>query len=182
VSSADFQAILTPEQIRVSQIVQAALALGVVFFGVVVVYLYTAIAPGPADEAPTALQTVQILSFGHAGLAIVLYVTVPMLENIVFSAKRFETIRARSNAPSPADACLELIRTASIIRLALYEAVAFFGLVVCILAATTQVLHTYPIYWLNMSTAVFLVVYSLTTFPNRDRLLTVFHRRFTAVS
>ena len=66
---------------------------------------------------------------------------------------------------------LKRIRAIIVVRLAMYESAAMFGLVVCLLGVLTGVIYQNAIYWLNAITALVLFVFIVKTFPNRDRLL-----------
>jgi hypothetical protein len=66
------------------------------------------------------------------------------------------------------------VRTASIIRLAIMESAAFFGLVVCFIAVSDSIMRENPFYWINAISAVFLIGFILLTIPNPDRIGTIY--------
>ena len=79
----------------------------------------------------------------------------------------------------PAKRAVVTLRMALVLRLALLEAVALFGIVVCYLAVLTGTLHESPLYWLNGLPAVLLALHTLLSFPTRDRMESALQERFS---
>jgi hypothetical protein len=69
-----------------------------------------------------------------------------------------------------AEAVLSNIRLAGIVRLAVMEWAAFFGLVVLVVATQQSVLQRAPEYWVNVISTVIMFGFVLLTFPTRARL------------
>ena len=61
-----------------------------------------------------------------------------------------------------------------ILRLALLEAAAFLGLIICLAAAMSGALRLYPIYWINTASTVVVVLYVVLAFPSRDRIAKIY--------
>ena len=72
------------------------------------------------------------------------------------------------------------IRSAEIVRMAMYEGVAMLGLVTCLIAITNGVLYDHPIYWLNLVTSLAMVGFAALNFPNSDRLEQTFREYIAA--
>jgi hypothetical protein len=65
---------------------------------------------------------------------------------------------------------LGLVRRVTIIRLALLEGAAFFGLAVVLIAKMTGVVAAAPVYWLNALSAVIFIGFVMFTLPTRDTI------------
>ena len=180
VSSTDFEAALTPAELRISQIIQVAQGVCVVLLFSVVVMLYM-LAELPEPTTVEDVNLINLMSMLHAIVAVAMFGVSTLVDRAQFEAARL-TNRLKAEfrntkgerVDDPAMKCLYIIRSATIIRLAFYDGVALFGLVVCLLAAGNGVLQTYPIYWLNVLSSVLIVAYVIKTFPTTDRLKAAF--------
>jgi hypothetical protein len=74
--------------------------------------------------------------------------------------------------------CVSQLRTAIIVRLAIMEGAAFFGLVVCVIGATGGALAAEPKYWVNLASTCVLALFAITTFPAKERWTSWFQERF----
>jgi hypothetical protein len=184
VSVHDFEAALTPAELRMFQIIQGALGAGIATFLCIPVALYVFDAVVLADEAAQDLQLIRLLSLVHIALAAALLVTAKVVYDLQFRPERL----AGEHRPAlrdtqgevihdPATYCLALLRTAMIVRMAMYEGIAMFGLVVCLLAVIDGVVQAYPLYWLNALSSVALIGYIVLTFPTAERLKALFLSR-----
>lgn len=173
----DFRAALTPSQISGMQIIQAFLAFGVVLFAGVVVLMYLSLG-SPERDLPQdfAVQTIGLMTVVHLVLAIVIYLVAPRIENIIYKQAKNNS-DARTTTIALAGQALGVIRTARIVRLALYEGVALLGLVICYLAMTMNVMVAHPVYWVNAATAAIMAGYVVLTFPNPERLTAIFNEK-----
>ena len=77
-----------------------------------------------------------------------------------------------------ARALFESFRTAKIVQTATIEAPAFFGLVVCFLAVTSQVMHSHPFYWVNTLSYFILIVRLAMDFPTKEKLVKTMKKKF----
>ena len=71
-----------------------------------------------------------------------------------------------------------ILRTAYILRLAMLEFVAFFGIMVCFLGVISGTLSDYPIYWINLFSAIFFLGFIWINFPRREKVLDIIRSRF----
>jgi hypothetical protein len=76
--------------------------------------------------------------------------------------------------------CILQQRTTVIMRLALMEGSALFGLAVCMIGATNGVLRAVPEYWINLLSPFLLIGFGIATFPTKERLVDWFAERFLA--
>lgn len=178
----DFRAALTRPQISSMQIIQAFLAFGVVLFAGVVVLMNISLG-SPERELPQdfAVQTIWLMTVVHLVLAVIIYLAAPRIENLIYKQAKNNTATTATAIPLAVQA-LGVMRTARIVRLALYEGVALLGLVICYLAMTMNVLVAHPLYWVNAATAVIMIAYVISTFPNAERLTTIFHEKLRQAS
>lgn len=173
----EFRAALARPQISGMQIIQAFLAFGVVLFAGVVVLMHISLG-SPERELPQdfAVQTIRLMTVVHLVLAIVIYLVAPRIENLIYKQAKNNSA-ASTTTVSLAGQALGVIRTARIVRLALYEGVALLGLVICYLAMTMNVMAAHPVYWANAATAAIMIGYAVLTFPNPERLTTIFNEK-----
>jgi hypothetical protein len=184
VSVHEFEAALTPAELRIFQIIQGALGAGIAVFLGVTIILYVLGSDALAGEATQGIQLVRMLSLVHLAMAVVLFVAAKVVYDLLFRSERL----AAASSPElrnahgevthdPAQHCVALLRTSTIIRLALYEAIALFGLIVCLLAVVDGVVQAYPVYWLNALSSVAFSGYVVLTFPTAERLKALFLSR-----
>lgn len=174
---ADFEAVLETRQLRVDALLQGALTAAPLLFSAVAIQVGQA-ARGEGGAA--ALVWVGKLGVLHLALAAALWLLSPLAEALLFREKALRKAAARRlpenpvHAPGPAGQCLALLRSARILRLAMYEAPALLGGLVLFLAAREGLLAAYPFLWVNAASAFALVARSLTSWPTRGRVLDEF--------
>lgn len=149
----------SPSELRALQVVQAALMGGVFFFGLVVVLF--AIRPPAASATPIAPRVLLLLSALHAAGALGAWAVAPFLQGLLL---------ARLGARMGAVGTVGALRSALVLRLALLEGPALFGLVICLLAGISGALRATPLYWLNALSAVAFIGYGVLSFPTVERL------------
>ena len=88
--------------------------------------------------------------------------------------KDFKDQEGNSLNLSPAQRCISLIRTASLVRVATMEGAAFFGLVTTMTVATSGVGNIENAYYLNASSILPLLAYIAMRFPNAERIEDIF--------
>ncbi len=178
VSLTDFEAALTPAEVRTSQIIQGAIGIGIALFIVVVYVMYVTI-EAPVNASPPNASIVQIMSLIHLLLAASLVITAQVVYGMQFSPERLKQVFTQDESMNlePPQRCISLIRTAMIIRLGLYEGIALFGLIVCLLAVVDHVVQVYPMYWLNMLSTLLVLSYVVVTLPTGPRIKKIFIER-----
>ena len=146
-------------ELRALQILQIALMSGVSLFAAVVVALSVVARPGLTGDALPA-ATLRTLSIVHVALAAFAWGLDPLLQSLML----------RQGAPGPTLGPLAALRQATLTRLALLEAPAILGLVICLLAQRGGVIAAQPLYWLNALSAVAFVAYGALSFPTQARV------------
>lgn len=168
-----FRAALKPEAIRGLQIFYTAIASGLFIFVMIIFFTYNTNSATSSEVDPSAVELVQILSISHVLLALVMYVVAPLREKAVLK----KMLSTPAQTSSPAQHCFNSIRNALIIRLAMYEGVALFGLVVCFLAVNNYVIFAEPVYWFNAASSLVVIAYIALTFPSQERLMSIFEEK-----
>ncbi len=158
-SPAELDAAITPAVLARARALQIALTVGPLLFFFLTAQLSTR--PGHAGGAPDDLLT--MLSMVNAGL---LFSAAGAGMVVLTRLREAGLERAASAAEAVA-----VIQRLAIVRLALLEASALFGIVVVLLSATAGRLQTRPGLWWNVAPLVALIVTSLATFPSRERFL-----------
>jgi hypothetical protein len=171
-----FESALTPNSLQVTRLIQLALMAGVLIYAlcVVLIYLLNPDLRASAYEVDT-VSTLTILHlaflFGALGAS-------QLLSMRIFSPKALSTRSSEVDSEVLAAMCVTQQRTAIIVRLAALEGAALFGLAVCTIGVINGTLRALPYYWINMLSAVVLLLYGVATFPTKDRLVSWFERSF----
>jgi len=177
INLSDFQQLLTRKNLLPIQIVQLGITSGTSAFFIIVLVL-TRTPPVGQMPDPSFLN---ILSLSHLGLAIAVYTAAHVVYRFIVNPKRLAGSMYLANQPDHAaiaEKCLSLIRTGTILRFAFLEGVAFFGLILCLLAGQNGLLEAHPEYWLNVFSYLVLLLVTLATFATRDRVENLFINRF----
>lgn len=176
--------------LRGLQILHVAFALGIFLFAVLILALFSSgvlegpRGPGGGKDA----SFLSILSLVHALLACASWA-------LAFPLFRAGLARGGFRAPardpagdsvSPGAAgtpgetvavFVQRLRGASLLRLAILEGPALFGLVICLVAASEGVLGDAPVYWLNSLSALLFLLFAGIAFPSRSRILALFRNQ-----
>ena len=169
-SEYEFERVLTPEVVRVFQIIQSALLGGATMFALVVLLLHSQhTANGSGD-----VEVVNILSIINALFAIGVFGISRMLFERMFADQQLNN--SISSSAAPYEQSLATIRAAIIIRMALLEGAAFFGLVVCMIAVTGGITQQEPIYLFNMASYLLFMLIGINTFPTKNALQDIFRK------
>jgi hypothetical protein len=185
VTLSEFQSALTTPNIRVLQIIHGAIALGVIMFMGVVIFLFlTPTAHPDPRELKDAYDLIKVLTLAHIMIAAGVYTVARVVFNLLLGAsalqdgvaKEMKDAQGRAITNS-GEKLLFIIRSALIVRLAMLEAPALFGLVICLLAVTNGTIYQTSLIWLNAVTALILIGFVSITFPNKERLEEIFNSR-----
>lgn len=174
----EFEAALTPMDVRGLQILHFAFAMGPVLFLGVVAGLHFSGSLG-ANAAGGGADILPILALALAAVCLGCYAVAAIATAASFSDQRLavepregEDIQARA-----AGECVSRIRGALLLRAALVEGPALFGIVIILLASIFGELERQPLYWLAALPAAILLLYIAANFPTADRLKRFFVRR-----
>ena len=132
---------------------------------VVLVLFYT----GPNESGTANPNFLWKLTTIQLALATVLLLLAPVI------SKRLLAVVADGEPLSP-EGYFRAIRKATIVRLALMEGGALYGLVVCTLAVMNGTMHEYPVFWINLAGAVAMLLSISWNFPTRERVIKVYEK------
>ena len=179
----------TSSDLRGMQILSFAFMAGVVSFACVVIFLYFNNAQGanierevPKGQAELLdglgeVSILPLLSFVHTIMAIACWSLGFYLYEAILRRKRFGSILQvlpGIHSEDPQAGFWVSLRGAFVIKIAMLQAPALFGLIICLLAILSGDIYSSPLYWLNTLSAVVLVLYMASAFPTRDRIVDVF--------
>jgi hypothetical protein len=167
-----FRSVLGDNAIRPLQIIHLALGAGVTVFAIVVLVL-NAVVEFPASDATSYLGTLTIVNLV---LTVLLFTFALRFHDYRLSRASLEN-RVGSGALT-VERCFDEIRTAHIIRLALLEAAAMFGIVICLLAVVQGAMPVSEFYLINLIGVVLFLLFISGTFPTQDRILHTFEQKF----
>lgn len=162
VTAHEIRQALDEPTVRGIQVLQLGLTVGVVLFAAVTYARAELLAHPATDAAPPDESYLRLLSVANAALLLGAFVAGSFLFRMRTAPKPGDTAAAR----------IEALRAATILRLALFEGAALFGVAVCFLA-TQAGPPAYPTVWLNLLSPAAFVAFSVATFPNRERLTAV---------
>lgn len=189
VTLSEFQSALTPQNIRVIQIIHGAIALGVILFMGVVAFVYFSPTEHAGQyELKDAYDLIKVLTLAHIMIAAGVYTVARVVFNLLLGpsalqggvAKEMKDAQGRAIINS-GEKLMTMIRSALIVRLAMFEAPALFGLVICLIAITNGTIYETPAIWLNSVTAFILIGFVILTFPNKEKLEELFNTRITGM-
>jgi hypothetical protein len=176
VSLTDIENALTPNYIRVLQIIYFSIIMGVSAFFLIIIFMYMQ-GPGTGAASEEAMEAVNRFSLIHGAL----FAGALILSNVVYNRflreDRIGSMMGRikpGDGPGAACGYLAVIRTAKIIQAAIIEAAVFFGLVTCFIAVANRVMYQNPYYWANALSYVIFIVLLKRDFPGRDKLMELF--------
>ncbi len=153
---------------RGQQLIHVALALGVLMFlGVIVVLAVIGSSDAPGDDATVP----QLLSYIHPLLLITALAAGHIARNSMLHPARLTEPNPRIQADGAAQLVVMKIAAADLVRLALLEGCALFGLVILLISHLGGVLSAQPLYWFNAASAVIMVAFVAMRFPNKERYL-----------
>ncbi len=145
------------------------MAIGVtLFFGVVVFLYYNGTADSELDEDVIQTLCLVLIVLGMAAYGVAMFVykktfaEISLAESLITSEGK--TIE------NQAEIFVARLRSAQIVRLALFQGVAFFGLVICQLSVMNGLMHASPVYWAAALPTLFVILLVALTFPTKEKL------------
>jgi hypothetical protein len=162
ISRVELEQAITPRAMLQARVLQIAMTLGPLAFFFAASFLSTQ----PSRGGGISDDGLDVLSMLNAGLLFA-----------ALGASTFLVSRLREagleNAADGARA-LAVLRRAALVRMALLETSAMFGIFVLLRAGLAGRLETRPGLWWNVAPLVALVVTALATFPSRGRFVAQF--------
>ena len=159
---------ISAEQIKTSQIIAFALGLGIsLFFGIMLFfyfYNYSQI-----QYTANNKSTFEILMYICLAVFL-LTITLSIYQPISIVKKQFNKFKNSELSKENVDELVGIHRTYLIIRLALLEGSALFGLVVFFLSVQSFEIYSFPVYWICTIPAFVMILFVVILFPTRTKL------------
>lgn len=177
----EFQKALTPQRMRIFLIISLALLAGCTLFLGIILLLYS-----KTESANTVLENsvLPLVSLVHGCMALAGYIPAYLVGRYFASPKGLVT-HLKNTAGTVAgeeltieSRCVGAIFTGFIIRAAILEGMALFGLIICLLGVLEGEIHLAPVYWANLFSYILFTAVMLWTFPTKGRLEKIFKDRF----
>ncbi len=179
----EFKNALDAASVRVSQIIFIGLGVGTFIFILVIFVIFLKQHELTYNEE--MIQTIDILSLlnflfviSSIGIGKVLYDRQFSEQNLKRAvSKEFKDNEGKILDLSPPKKCIMIIRTASLVRLAIFEGAAFIGLAVTLQVVISGIGYIESSYYLNALSILPLLGYIILNFPNAERIEEIFRTR-----
>lgn len=171
----EFRQSLNDSAVRTLQIVHAAIGMGATLFLAVVLFLYYRGLPSGPETAQTAPDLMTMTLIHGVMLAVCVWLS-GFLYSRAFAEKQVRAYAGNGGSGEgtprlgPGD-ILMIIKNARIIKLAVLEGPAFFGLAICFMGVTGGAIYREPYYWINLASYGILALTVYRDFPTKDKLL-----------
>ncbi len=162
---------------NIARIIQLAIMAGVGAFAFIVGLVW--VREGELLVDASAIELMDILTIVNLILTATLFPLALFISNRIFSPENQALAAGEQGEESIATRCVGIQRSGLVVRLAMMEGPAIFGLVVCLIATLDGVLQSNPQYWANLLGTAILLLYGGATLPSKERLLAWFERRFS---
>lgn len=175
---------LSQNQVLVFQVMSLAMGAGILVFLLIVLHVYFFNLTDTEPQEPPDSSVLKILTVVHILEAGIAYIVGFILYRHVVSRRRLlkhailPLSRGMNQRGSLEGNCAAAMFSGTVLRLAMYEGTALFGLVICLTGSLDGTLQHYPLYWLNLFSLVFMILFILITFPTRQKLEDIFRARF----
>lgn len=167
---------LTEKDLLPIKIIVGALNAGVVVFLLIALYIFSDVIPvdAPGDND---FQIANILMVVLALLSMTTFYISKIIPDKILDPDGLLAKNISRSAKTDKQKFIGLLTNYFIVKLALMEAPALFGLVIIILTSISGVIHHYSVLWLSIIPLIIMLAYSITNFPNMERVLELLRRR-----
>ena len=174
-----FKNAIPDQELMLLKIIYGAITAGVSAFLAIVIFMHFTAGTAAAVK-PELAWNITVLSIVHGILLSVIYPLSGILYGRKISAVMAETdASAADGYQEPAavvSRIMPVLRTAGIIRLAMLEGVAFFGLVTCFLAVRDGIMAAFPAYWGNLLSCALFMITVIRTFPSKEGITALYEK------
>jgi len=171
-SEADFRVVVS-RQLTVYRLLHIGLLSGVVALAGFEYVISRADLP-PSIPMPRPVELMQGMSYIHAFVATAMYLLAGFMPNLGLPGSFLNPPPdLPALTPETLFARLRLIRLVQLIAM---EMVAIVGLLVCIVGTKAGVMHTHPIFWLNLASSIVFVGFVYRGFPTEEKLIRHFNQ------
>jgi F0F1-type ATP synthase membrane subunit c/vacuolar-type H+-ATPase subunit K len=170
-SGGQMESAMTPEYLRALGVIHMAVSAGPIIFAVAVVFVMSV----TREITPVAQDIVLMNVLSLANLLIM--ASAWFVGTFVFQrlCSNWRTVEEGENGQNTqVQRALGSMRNGLIVRLAMIEASAIFGIAVCLIGVMRGVLPKESMYWFNMAPLAVLFGYSITNFPSKSKIISIF--------
>lgn len=161
---------ITNEDLRNLKIITSALNIGVLLFFAVCLFLYFS---GDniidTENLDTSFNDKMLL--GVLGLTALMIVMSRIIPNNVFKKDSEAMTSFLNERASPVKEAIQLVTTHYIIKFAMLEGAALFGLVTLLLSVLNSAIRSNDIYWLAIIPMLVMNSIFILTFPTKERVI-----------
>ena len=177
VSISEFEKVLDSGELKTTQIIMAALGIGVFLFGMITLVIYELHEITNVDRDTDIIQILTIANF-------IIFLITFTISRYIFESfftmnffSKFYNKEEDTTNSATAKYWIGKLRTAEIIRSALREASALMGLVVCIYSIQTEVIFSNAEYWINCIPAVLFIGHIIINFPTKEKYINFYQNK-----
>jgi len=154
----------SPETIlRGMRVITIALALGVVVFAIITMFLAATSTP----EASTEDSLTEVLTYANLAMVLIVWPCAFWLrKKVELSAYK----KGQGRIKDDETARFTSVMAGHLVHLSVLEGAALFGIVVCLFASMTGEIQSAPSLWINAVSAVAFLIFVFGTFPNQERV------------
>lgn len=166
----DFKNSLTEKDLIPLKIIMGVLNGGVLVFFLIALFVFS---DGHTNEIPDDMDF-QMANILLVALAVITMSTFFLSKIIPEKVLNPEGLVAKNLLNSAKENKLKLIALLSnyyIVKMALMEAPALFGVVILFLTSMSGLIHHYSIVWLSILPLVMMLAYTVTNFPNKVKVI-----------
>jgi hypothetical protein len=170
-SGGQMESAMTPEYLRALGVIHMAVSAGPIIFAVAVVFVMSV----TREITPVAQDIVLMNVLSLANLLIM--ASAWFVGTFVFQrlCSNWRTVEEGENGQNTqVQRALGSMRNGLVVRLAMIEASAIFGIAVCLIGVMRGVLPKESMYWFNMAPLAVLFGYSITNFPSKSKIISIF--------
>ncbi len=179
ISRHELEAKISNSWIRTMQMLYIAMALALAVMITVVAVFYTLAKERPMPEEPVNSLSLQYMVLALIFVALLEYMLFIILPKMRLAMGGTSLLSANlQNFTDRIPLLLSIYRSTAVIRLALLEGVAVFGLLIVLVAVTQFSIYTQSAYWLCLTPSVIFFAYIYLFFPTRERVIFYFENNF----
>ncbi len=172
----ELESILPIQEVRISQIINMAMMVGVIIFSLIIFYMHSLTS---SDEFYYDSETniSPLLSKIFIFIALINYSLLYIIPKFVFSPQVIKNKLSASvisnQGETLTDSISKLIylnRTYMLIQIAILEGVALFGLVILFISIQEGLIYTNSYYWLLFTPTIIMIIYIIKNFPTKQKI------------
>lgn len=161
--------IISNEKLKPLKIITIALCMGVIFFFMVTMIVYSS--SYGSDSENGDVKVLEILLPVMAMISISMYTVVIFLgDKILAGIMKTNKLTSTEISNPDSKALITTITSFTIVRLAMFEGPAFFGIVILLMSSLWGVLNSNPVLWVGVVPMLIMLFYAAKIFPTNENV------------